>query len=136
MAPASPALVPGQVLRLERTYTADDVQRFSQLSGDPGAHAVELDAEGRAMVHGLFVAMLPVQLGSELSLVAREMSFELVRPVFVGDTVVCELVVREVEEREGRLSISAEIVATDQNGGEVMRGRIRGVLPQITSAAR
>jgi len=64
------------------------------------------------MVHGLFVAMLPTQLGGDLDYVARDMSFEFVRPVFCGDTIHCALTVREVRREGDRTWIEADVVCT------------------------
>jgi len=122
----------GEVYTLEHTYTHEDVQRFTALSGDQGAHHVQPDDAGRIMVHGLFVAMLPTQLGGQLHYVAREMTFEFVRPVFTGDTVTCELHITGVEQREHNTRITADAVCLNQDGEEVMRGKTHGQIPKVT----
>ncbi len=104
--------------------------RLVQPPVDRDHHEVEPDAGDRTMVHGLFVAMVPSQLGGELDYVAREMSFELIRPVFAGDTVTCQLHITSVEPREHHTRIIAKAVCTNQRGEEVMRGTTRGQVPK------
>ncbi len=77
----------GQRVTHERTFTAKDVELFAELSGDRGMHHMQPDSEGRTMVQGLLTATVPTKLGGDINFIAREMAFEFVRPVFVGDTV-------------------------------------------------
>ena len=118
----------GQRAAHERTFTAKDVREFAELSGDKGIHHVRPDSRGRTMVQGLLTATLPTKIGGDMNYIAREMQFQFVRPVFVGDTVKCESVVTKVERTEGRLNVDIEIVCRNQNGDEVLLGKTHGII--------
>jgi acyl dehydratase len=116
------------VFSCERTFSAEDIRLFSQLSGDEGAHHVVADERGRLLVHGLLTATLPTQIGGSLNFIAREMTFEFHRPVFADDTVRCEVRVVELEETEQHLRLASEWVCRNQHGKEVMTGSARGII--------
>src|SRR5215216_1584836 len=90
----------GDVISWQRTFTADDVQRFSQVSGDAGVHHVLPDEQGRLMVQGLLTATLPTKIGGDMNFIARELTFQFHRPVFAGDTITCEVTLVELEPGE------------------------------------
>jgi 3-hydroxybutyryl-CoA dehydratase len=112
----------------ERTFTEEDVQLFAHLSGDQGEHHVTADEQGRLMVHGLLTATLPTKLGGDLNYIAREMTFEFLRPVFVGEIIRCETVITQLEQVEGRVHMSATYSCRNQKNKEVLRGRTSGVI--------
>jgi len=127
-APAKMKLEVGQKSTYSRTFTAGDVAAFAELSGDKGVHHMRPDSRGRIMVQGLLTATLPTKLGGDMNYIARELVFKFVRPVFVGDAITCEGVVREVVQRVGRLDVSISIVCTNQEGKEVLRGSTEGII--------
>jgi len=112
----------------ERTFTAEDVRLFAQLSGDQGNHHMEPDEQGRIMVHGLLTATIPTKIGGDLNYIAREMAFEFLRPVYVGDTIRCDTTIAYLEEVKGRLKMSSTIVCRNQHDKEVLRGHTHGVI--------
>ena len=118
----------GQKASYERTFTLEDVKAFAEISGDKGIHHMMPDSKGRIILQGLLTATLPTKLGGDMNFIAREVSFEFVRPVYVGDTVECEGVVTKVEQGEGRLNLSMSIVCRNQVGEEVLRGRTQGIV--------
>ncbi len=118
----------GQKASYQRTFTIDDVRAFAEVSGDKGIHHMQPDSEGRIMLQGLLTATVPTKLGGDMNYIARQVVFEFVRPVFVGDTVRCEGVVTRVEPGEGRLNISMSVVCYNQDGKEVLRGRTEGII--------
>ena len=119
-------LAVGQRITWERTFTEQDVRQFAELSGDRGAHHVEPGPDGRVMVQGLLTATLPTKIGGDLSFMAREMTFEFLRPVFSGDTVSVEVTVLSVQPEGSRRWASIEAVCRNQAGKEVLLARIRG----------
>ena len=119
-----------------RTFTSEDVAAFAEISGDKGIHHMEPDSKGRVMVQGLLTATLPTKLGGDLNYIARVLRFEFVRPVFVGDTITCEGVVRRVERGPGRLDVSLSVVCLNQDGKEVMRGSSEGIIRQADEENR
>jgi 3-hydroxybutyryl-CoA dehydratase len=118
----------GQRAAYERTFTAEDVNSFAELSGDKGIHHVRPDGKGRVMVQGLLTATVPTKLGGDLNYIAREITLRFVKPVFVGDTVRCEAVVTKVEPAEGYLNLAIDIVCRNQDGEEVLLGETEGVI--------
>ncbi len=118
----------GQKASHERTFTVRDIELFAELSGDKGEHHVRPDSDGRVMVHGLLTATVPTKLGGDINYIAREISWEFLRPVFAGDTVRAESVVTSVEPGEGHLKAAIEFVCYNQHGKEVLRGKTRGII--------
>ncbi|GCE19322.1 MaoC family dehydratase [Dictyobacter kobayashii] len=125
----------GDTQKWERTFTEDDVRLFGRVSRDMGTHHILPDEQGRVMVHGLLTATLPTKIGGELNFIAHDMSFEFVRPVFVGDTVRCEVTITQLEKIENRLKMSAAVFCRNQQGKVVLTGHTTGIIrePQILS---
>jgi len=112
----------------ERTFTEEDVRLFGQLSGDQGIHHITPDAQGRIMVQGLLTATLPTKLGGDLNYIARELVFEFIRPVFVGDTIRCEVTITHLEQVEERTNMQSRWVCRNQHGKEVLTGHTSGII--------
>ena len=118
----------GDVFSWERTFTEEDVRLFGQISGDQGIQHVTPDEQGRLMVQGLLTATLPTKIGGDLNYIAREMTFEFLRPVFTGDTIRCEVTITHLEQVEGRINMSATCVCRNQKGREVLIARTSGII--------
>lgn len=123
----------GLVSAWERTFTAEDVCLFGELSGDQGTHHVIPDEQGRIMVQGLLTATLPTKLGGSINYIARRFDCEFVRPVFVGDTVRCETTITTLEPADSSIKMSATWICRNQQGKEVMRGTTSGVIRSLPS---
>jgi acyl dehydratase len=80
------------------------------------------------MAHGLLTATLPTKIGGDLNFIARELTFEFLRPVFAGDTIVCEVELMELEPAEQFTRVLSKWVCRNQLGKEVMTGQARGVI--------
>ncbi len=118
----------GERSSYERTFTTKDVELFAELSGDKGSHHTSPDSEGRLMVHGLLTATVPTKLGGDINYIAREITYEFLRPVFTGDTVRVDGLVTKVDTAEGQLNVSMEFICHNQNGKEVLRGKTNGII--------
>ena len=125
-------LAVGQRWTWERTFTEEDVRRFAEISGDRGAHHVQPGPDGRVMVQGLLTATLPTKIGGDLNFLAREMTFEFLRPVFSGETITAEVRITSVQEEGARQWASVEAVCTNEAGKEVLRAHVRGFVPTPT----
>jgi acyl dehydratase len=121
-------LTVGHVAVFERRFTDEDVAAFAHLSGDAGRHHARPDARGRRIVHGLLTATLPTKIGGDLSFLARDMTFEFLRPVFTGDTIRCEATIAAVEPEVGRVRVTFRGSAWNQDGKEVLRFVSNGVV--------
>jgi 3-hydroxybutyryl-CoA dehydratase len=118
----------GDVSVWERTFTIEDVQLFTRISGDQGIHHMVPDEQGRLLVHGLLTATLPTKLGGDINLIARELAFEFLRPVFTGDTIRCENTITSMEKQEKHTLLEATFVCRNQHGKEVLTGHARGII--------
>jgi 3-hydroxybutyryl-CoA dehydratase len=121
----------GDTTAWERTFIEDDVLQFGRLTGDQGIHHMERDEQGRLLVQGLLTASLTTKLGGDMNYIAREMSFEFLRPVFTGDTIRCEVVITHLEKAGGRTNMSAEGVCRNQHGKEVLRFSTQGIIRNV-----
>lgn len=123
------SLQAGDIIQFERTFTKEDVEVFTKISMDEGDHHINPDEIGRLVVQGLLTATLPTKVGGEHNVLARTMNFEFLRPVFTGDTISCEVTIKELEpENEERTSILAVFQCSNQNGKQVLSGNFAGII--------
>jgi acyl dehydratase len=122
------ALKTCDVFTWEKTFTENETVKFSELTGDKGKHHIERDEKGRFMVHGLLTASLGTKIGGDLNYIAREMVSEFIRPVFTGDTIICELTIKNVEQMEGFQKVEIQSVYRNQLGKEVLIGTSHGII--------
>jgi acyl dehydratase len=122
----------GDVHVVERTFTAEEVHDFADVSRDDQAVHTDRDPP---MVQGLLTATLPTQVGSRLEVLAHTMEFEFLTPVYAGDTVRCEVTVERLQTRPDRYDLVATVdcrrTASERAGADltpVLRGRIEGVV--------
>lgn len=124
----------GDRVSWERTFTEEDVRLFAQISGDQGVHHIAPDSQGRLMVHGLLTATLPTKLGGDLNYIARELFFEFLRPVFVGDLIRCETELTDLRQDGERIQMTATFVCFNQHKKAVLKGHTRGIIRDLPSA--
>lgn len=118
----------GETHTYERAFTPEDVDRFADLSRDRQRRHLEPGDDGRRLVHGLLTATLPTKLGGDLELLAREMTFEFVHPVYTGEAIACELRVDAVEERDDRFDVTGSVTCRNENDEVVLRGTVEGLV--------
>jgi len=118
----------GDVITWQRTFTEEDIRLFAKFSGDEGEHHLVPDEQGRLMAHGLLTATLPTKIGGDLNFIARELTFQFHRPVFAGDTILCEVELVELEPVEQYTRVLSRWVCRKQHGKDVMTGEARGVI--------
>lgn len=112
-----------------RTITADDVDRFAQISGD--LNPIHLDAGfaattpfGRRVAHGLLTGAIVSATHTNLTgpgfvYLGQELNFRA--PVHIGDTLTAAVTVIEVKAAKRVLVL--ETVVTNQDGTRVLDGR-------------
>jgi 3-hydroxybutyryl-CoA dehydratase len=125
----------GDVKTWSRTFTAEDIYLFNQVSGDQGVHHVAPDEQGRLMVHGLLTATIPTKLGGDMNFISREMLFQFHRPAFAGDTIRCDVTIVEFEPAEQYDKLRVEFVCQNQHGKQVMTGHAIGVVRDRIAAS-
>ncbi|MFD0826003.1 FAS1-like dehydratase domain-containing protein [Neobacillus sp. M.A.Huq-85] len=119
----------GDIITFERIFSIRDVELFSEISGDEGIHHITPDEQGRLVVQGLLTATLPTKVGGDHNVLARTMNFEFFRPVFTGDTIICEVKIEKYERQENnRTAIIASFLCMNQNEKEVLKGDFSGVI--------
>jgi 3-hydroxybutyryl-CoA dehydratase len=118
----------GDIITYERTFTVKDVELFTKVSGDEGTHHIQPDEQGRLIIQGLLTATLPTKVGGDLNVLAQTMNFEFLRPVFTGDTIICEVTIEDFEKQDNRTSITTTFLCRNQNEREVMKGSFSGVI--------
>jgi 3-hydroxybutyryl-CoA dehydratase len=119
----------GDIIIFERMFTKEDVEMFTKVSWDEGDHHIHPDEQRRLVIQGLLTATLPTKIGGENNVLARTMNFEFLRPVFTGDTILCEVQIEELEMKDNnRTSIMATFLCTNQNEKQVLRGNFKGVI--------
>ena len=118
----------GDTLRWARTFSEEEIRLFAKLSGDEGEHHLVPDEQGRLMAHGLLTATLPTKIGGDLNFIAREITFQFLKPVFAGDTIECEVTLTELEPGEQFTRMVSKWVCRNQHAQEVMTGQGRGVI--------
>lgn len=119
----------GDMIIFERTFTVEDVELFTKISGDKGIHHLTPDEQGKLVVQGLLTATLPTKVGGDHNVLARTMNFEFLRPVFTGDTIICEVKIEKYERQENnRTTIIASFLCENQHEKEVLQGEFSGII--------
>jgi 3-hydroxybutyryl-CoA dehydratase len=118
-----------------RTITEADVVSFAGLSGDfnqihiNAAYAASTQF-GQRIAHGLLVVSIASGLAVQMGVMGdkveafRSLEWKFSAPVFIGDTIHCELTIGEtkVMKRLGVGSVDFEVRVIKQDGSTVMRG--------------
>ena len=118
----------GETHTFARTFTTDEVETFAELSRDRQDQHTVPDDEGRLLVHGLLTATLPTKIGADLEILATEVEFQFVRPVYTGQRIACTCTVGSVTEREDRYHLTVDVVCENDNEEVVLRGTIEGLI--------
>lgn len=118
----------GEKATFSRTLTEADAALFIGVTWDVNPYHTDdtFAAQtrfGRRIVPGLLTAGLLTHMGGLWAFLATEMTFEFLRPVYIGDTVTAEMEIVEVSEK-GWVRLAGRVVGTD--GEDVVRSAIRG----------
>jgi 3-hydroxybutyryl-CoA dehydratase len=121
----------GDKFSVTRTFTEQDVIDFARTSHDYNpAHFDERFANAQnfkgKICHGLLIASLITEIGGQLGLLAREMSFRFRKPVYFGDTITCELTVNDINANG---FVEANAVFKRSDGFVVLEAVLKGNLP-------
>jgi 3-hydroxybutyryl-CoA dehydratase len=130
---AAEGLQVGDSFRTSRTFTADDVNLFAQISRD--YNPVHFDARfakaknfSAPICHGLLAASLATEIGGQIGWLASAMNFRFKGPVYVGETITCSWVMTAIDQN-GRAKASVTI--TKEDGVSVIEAEISGVVPGL-----
>jgi 3-hydroxybutyryl-CoA dehydratase len=135
----------GDTVSISRTFTVEDVERFTEVSLDRAPWHIAPDAEGRLLVHGLLTAALSTQIGGAIGFMARRFDTTFLLPVYTGDEVQCTLLVTHLSAAPSAALTSGEATTTvkrpatrmvadatftNQRGAVVATIKCSGVLPR------
>ncbi len=134
---------PGQHVTLSKTFTADDVQRFIEITGDTNPlHVDEAFAKGTQfggrVLHGMLTASIfSTMVGMLLpgtGAVYRSQTIRFLLPVRIGETVTAHFVVLAVDRAKHRLTIDSWI--ENEAGQRVIEGTCEAGLLRGERASR
>jgi len=124
------------IISAGRTVTESDIVAFAGLSGD--YNQIHVDAEfsmktpmGQRMAHGLLTMAIASGLAAQTGvmegtvLAFREINeWRFIKPVFIGDTVHVEMIVKETKEmrRIGGGLVVIELDVRNQRNETTMKG--------------
>ena len=127
----------GQTFTFRRTFTDGDVAIFCGVTGDYNPyHIDEIFALenwfGRRIVPGLLTGSMITNIGGLLGILATEMHFQYLKPVYIGDTVTCVVTVvkKDVEKR----TLVMHAAFTNQDALEVLSAQFNGFPANIRLA--
>ena len=123
----------GDVFSISREFTEKDVNLFADITRDYNSvHFDErfIEAKGldRRICHGLLVASMLTEIGGQMGWLATDMSFSFKKPVYFGDSIVCNLVISEQDDN-GWFNAKAEY--KNQNGTIVIEALLKGIAPDL-----
>lgn len=121
----------GDCFSVSRTFTEQDMIQFADISRDYNpvhwdkrfANIKNFDDR---ICHGLLVASLVTEIGGQIGWLASGMNFKFKKPVYFGDTITCDFIITDIDER-GRAT--AEMVLTNASDVVVLEGVITGIIP-------
>jgi acyl dehydratase len=121
----------GTTIRFSRTFAQGDVDRFGEITRDANpVHSdrrwCDLKGFGGPICHGLLIGSMVCEPGGQWGWLASGMSFRFARPVYIGDTVTCEMTIVELDERR---YARAEATLTNHRGEVVLTAELKGYLP-------
>lgn len=130
---ASGGLAAGDIFSVSRTFNEQDVFQFADISKDYNPiHFDERFAKAKNLdgliCHGLLVASLITEIGGQIGWLASGMTFKFKQPVYIGDTINCDLTITELDDR-GRAK--AEALFTNKNNLTVLEALLTGIVPGI-----
>ncbi len=119
----------GETASFSRTFTESDVMQFVGISWDVNPYHTDEEfckthRVGRRIVPGLLVGSMLTHVGGLAAVLATNISFEFLAPVYIGDTVTATCTVVEADDKRGWTRI--EMVGASQDHRQVVRGFVVG----------
>jgi len=135
---AAEGLSVGDRFTITRCFSLEDIASFATLSRDYNpvhcdSHFATLKGMREPIAHGLLTASLITEIGGQIGWLASGMSFKFKQPVYAGETLTCDWVVHEIDERA---RAKAKISVINGDGVTVLEAEITGVLPNKNERQR
>jgi len=128
---AAEGLSVGDRFTITRCFSLEDIASFATISRDYNpihcdSYFARLKGMREPIAHGLLTASLITEIGGQIGWLASSMSFKFKRPVYANETLTCNWVIQEIDEK-GRAK--ADINVNNGDGVTVLEAKITGVLP-------
>ena len=119
----------GETAVFSRTFTEADVALFAGVTWAVNPyHSDEAFCKthrvGRRIVPGMLVGSLLTHIGGVAAILASDLAFEFLKPVYIGDTITATCTVEEADARRGWARVA--MVCTNQENKVVAQGTVRG----------
>jgi acyl dehydratase len=123
-------LIKGDTFSVSRTFTEQDVIRFADISRDYNpVHYDERFAKAKKfngrICHGLLIASQVTEIGGQMGWLASGMTFKYRKPVYIGDTIKCDITITELDEKG---FIKGEAVFTNGDDITVLEAVVTGFI--------
>jgi len=123
----------GDIFSVARKFTENDMNLFADVTRDYNpVHFDERFTKVKGfdsrICHGLLVASMITEIGGQMGWLATDMSFSFKKPVYFGDSIVCNLVISEQDDN-GWFNEKAEY--KNQNGTIVIEALLKGIAPDL-----
>ena len=121
----------GDTFSISRVFTEKDMVLFADITRDYNPihfdnRFTELKGFSGRICHGLLVASMISEIGGQIGWLATEMNFSFKKPIFFGDTIVCDLTITDIDDRDWA---TAKAEYKNQDGTIVMEAILRGIIP-------
>ncbi len=121
--------VVGETAVFSRTFTEVDVAQFVGVTWDVNPYHTddefcETHRVGRRIVPGLLVGSMLTHIGGLAAVLASDLTFEFLAPVYIGDTITATCRVEEADPQRGWARF--EMTCENQEKQVVARGVARG----------
>ena len=120
----------GDVATYERTVTAEDIQKFAEVSGDTNPRHRDPEYAkktrfGECIAHGMLSAgyisaVIGTKLAPHACAVYLSQSIRFLRPVKIGDAIKAVVEVKELDPEKSTLTLQTECY--NQDGEAVVKG--------------
>jgi len=121
----------GDTFTVSRTFSEQDVVRFADISLD--YNPIHFDKRftnvkrfDGVICHGLLVASMVTEIGGQIGWLASGMTFHFKKPVYIGDTIQCNLTITDIDEK-GRAE--AKAVLKNEDDTVVLECKLTGIVP-------
>ena len=129
----------GETAVFARTFTEIDTQQFVGISWDVNPYHTDEEfcrthRVGQRIVPGLLVGSMLTHVGGLAAVLASEITFEFLAPVYIGETVTATVTVIESDDQRGWMRM--EMTCVTQDHRVVVRGRVSGYHARFRDRAK
>jgi acyl dehydratase len=121
----------GDSFSFRREFSKEDTETFGDLTRDYNPvhydrRWAKLKRFKSPICHGLLVGSMICEFGGQVGWLASGMNFKFIKPVYFGDSVMCQITIVKIEE-SGRAE--AEALFKNQNDEQVGYAYLKGIIP-------